>query len=133
GGIGGVRAFKVSAKSGPVAAIRVVEGSEELMMISAGGIVIRTPIETISERTGRATSGVILMNLRDGDRLAAIAILEPSPNGNGDDGGAVEELDEEALAALPTQSDVEAGKAEATADDDDASDEDGDEVDSDED
>jgi DNA gyrase subunit A len=104
-GIGGVRAFKVSAKTGPVAAIRVVEGSEELMMISAGGIVIRTPIETISERTGRATSGVILMNLRDGDRLAAIAILEPSPNGNGDDhpGEPVGEEDEAVLSALPTQ------------------------------
>jgi DNA gyrase subunit A len=85
-GIGGVRAIKTTAKTGPVAAARVVQGHEELMMISAGGIVIRTPLETISERAGRATSGVILMNLRDGDRLAAIAILEPSPNG-GDDGG----------------------------------------------
>src|SRR5215469_2888237 len=84
-GIGGVRAIRTTPKTGPVAAARVVEGYEELMMISAGGIVIRTPLETISERTGRATSGVILMNLRDGDRLAAIAILEPSPNGNGDD------------------------------------------------
>jgi len=74
-------------------------------MISAGGIVIRTPIETISERTGRATSGVILMNLRDGDRLAAIAILEPSPNGNGDDHSAepVAEEHEGVLAALPTE------------------------------
>src|SRR5947207_13879652 len=85
------------------------------MMISAGGIVIRTPLETISERTGRATSGVILMNLREGDRLAAIAILEPSTNGNGDDNGAEsladvaeETLDEEALAAVPKQSDIEA-------------------------
>lgn len=50
-------------------------------MISAGGIVIRTAIETISERTGRSTSGVILMRLQSGDRLAAIALLEPSANG----------------------------------------------------
>src|SRR5437762_1365696 len=113
-GIGGVRAIKTTPKTGPVAAARVVQGHEELMMISAGGIVIRTPLETVSERTGRATSGVILMNLRDGDRLAAIAILEPSSNG--DDGGAGEsaegegvgegdvdlviEADAEALAAL---------------------------------
>src|SRR5204862_130124 len=84
------------------------QGYEELMMISAGGIVIRTPLENISERLGRATSGVILMNLREGDRLAAIAILEPSANGNGDDDGAngsaelsdVSAIDEEALAAL---------------------------------
>src|SRR3984893_6053620 len=86
-GIGGVRAIKTTSKTGPLAAARVVQGHEGLMMISAQGIVIRTPLETISERAGRATSGVILMNLREGDRLAAIAILEPSPNGNGDDNG----------------------------------------------
>jgi hypothetical protein len=44
--------------------------------------VIRTAIDTISERTGRSTSGVILMRLQAGDRLAAIALLEPSPNGD---------------------------------------------------
>jgi hypothetical protein len=102
------------------------------MMISAGGIVIRTPIETISERTGRATSGVILMNLRDGDRLAAIAILEPSPNGNGDDhpGEPVAEEDEAVLAALPTQ--VEEVVDEEDDDDDDSDEDDDANVDSDE-
>jgi DNA gyrase subunit A len=90
-GIGGVRAIKTTSKTGPVAGARVVEGYEELMMISANGIVIRMGIESISERTGRSTGGVILMRLDDGDRLAAMAILEPSPNGNGngDDGGVV--------------------------------------------
>src|SRR5262249_18189757 len=81
-GIGGVRALKTTAKTGNVAAARVVQGYEELMMISANGMVVRTAIETISERAGRLTSGVRLMNLREGDRLAAIAILEPS-NGDG--------------------------------------------------
>lgn len=123
-GIGGVRAIRTTAKTGPVAAARVVQGHEELMMISAQGIVIRTPLETISERTGRATSGVILMNLRDGDRLAAIAILEPSTNGDGGNGAPVAEdgsevdaqevADEEALAALPSQADIEASEAEAS-------------------
>jgi DNA gyrase subunit A len=121
-GIGGVRAIRTTDKTGPVAAARVVHGYEELMMISAGGIVIRTPLETISERAGRATSGVILMNLRDGDRLAAIALLEPQVNGNGGDNGdegvsAVVEDDEESdpalAAALPTQSDIVASDLDA--------------------
>ncbi len=126
-GIGGVRAIRITGKTGPVAAARVVQGDEELMMMSAGGIVIRTAIETISEHTGRSTSGVRVMNLRDGDRLAAIAILEPSTNGNGgddesetaDDGEPVAEevVDEEALAALPTQADIDASEAEAAAED----------------
>jgi DNA gyrase subunit A len=122
-GIGGVRAIRTTTRTGPVAAARVVHGDEELMMISAGGIVIRTPLDTISERAGRATSGVILMNLRDGDRLAAIAILEPTSNGNGDDPEAaevdadVEAVDDDALAALPSQSDIETSEAEAAAED----------------
>ena len=127
-GIGGVRAIRITSKTGAVAAARVVHGDEELMMISAGGIVIRTPLETMREHAGRMTSGVIMMNLREGDRLAAIAILEPSSNGNGDDPTAADEedleavvddeaVDDEALAALPTSSDIEASEAEAAADD----------------
>jgi hypothetical protein len=121
-----------------VAAARVVHGFEELMMISAGGIVIRTPLETISERAGRATSGVILMNLRDGDRLAAIAILEPSTNGNGDDPDAldspgVEVIDEDVLSALPSQSDIAASEAEAEDDVEDVSDDEEDALDADDD
>src|SRR5579864_7265685 len=127
-GIGGVRAIRTTPKTGPVATARVVQGYEELMMISAQGIVIRTPLETISERTGRATSGVILMNLRDGDRLAAIAILEPSPNGDGGNGESISSDDEpvdedavvdddEALSALPTQADIDASVVEASAED----------------
>src|SRR6202521_2238880 len=99
-GIGGVRAIKTTSKTGPVAAARVVQGFEELMMISAQGIVVRTAIETISERTGRLTAGVKLMNVRDGDRLAAIAILEPS-NGNGGGDGAESAADEDGTGAEP--------------------------------
>src|SRR5215470_2577061 len=51
-GIGGVRAIKTTSKTGPVAGARVVQGFEELMMISAGGMVVRTAIDSISEHTG---------------------------------------------------------------------------------
>src|SRR5207245_10247042 len=69
-GIGGVRAINTTSKTGPVAAARVVHGYEEAMMISAGRIVIRSPLETISQRSGRGASGVILMSVRAGERLA---------------------------------------------------------------
>jgi DNA gyrase subunit A len=108
-GIGGVRAIRTTAKTGPVAAARVVHGHEELMMISANGIVIRTAIEYISERSGRSTGGVILMRLDDGDSLAAIAILEPSPNGN--NGG-----DEPAVVATATPTDTVTDVAEEEVD-----------------
>ncbi|HEV7664404.1 MAG TPA: DNA gyrase subunit A [Chloroflexota bacterium] len=125
-GIGGVRAIRTTAKTGPVAAARVVEGYEELMMISAGGIVVRVAIDSINEYSGRLTSGVRVMNVKEGDRLAAIAILEPEVNGNGgDDDSAVidpdadTEADPALLAALPSAADAEAS---AAADDDDADD-----------
>jgi DNA gyrase subunit A len=128
-GIGGVRAIKTSSKTGSVAAARVVHGFEELMMMSAGGMVVRIAIDTITERTGRLTSGVKVMNLRDNDRLVAIAILEPSPNGNGDDqsGEPLGEEDAAVLAVLPSTAEQLADE-----DDDDSADEDVDEEDSEE-
>ncbi len=117
-GIGGVRAFKSTSKTGPVAAARVVHGHEELMMISSNGIVIRTAIDTISEQAGRMTSGVRLMRLDQGDAVAAISILEPSPNGNGHGGPELlsdvpinADEPEVAAAALP----AEAGSLPGTA------------------
>ncbi len=117
-GIGGVRAFKSTAKTGRVAGARVVHGYEELMMISAGGMVVRTAIETISEQSGRSTSGVRLMNVREGDRLAAIAILEPSPNGGGDDSESLTDVPiaaeepEVAVASTPAEAGVPEGAEE---------------------
>jgi len=130
-GIGGVRAIKTTEKTGPVKAARVVYGHEELMMISANGIVIRTAIETISERSGRSTSGVILMRVGQGDEVAAIAVLEPSANG-GDEPSAADidngdEPDGE-TAAIPADAD----DVEDTIEEDEA-DEEADEVDEDED
>jgi DNA gyrase subunit A len=120
-GIGGVRAIRTTAKTGPVAAARVVHGDEELMMSSAGGIIVRIAIDSINEYSGRLTSGVKVMNVKEGDRVAAIAILEPSANGNGDDDpdhvAADEPLDAEALASvIPSTEAVEAELAEEEAD-----------------
>lgn len=77
-GGGGIRALKVTSRTGPVAAARIVKPVEELVIISAAGLVIRTPVESIS-RQGRDTQGVSVMHLRDGDRVASISLT----NGNG--------------------------------------------------
>src|SRR6266545_600951 len=78
GGVGGVMALKVSEKSGPIATARVVNGTEEAMVTSASGIVLRTPVASISVQ-GRQAGGVALMNLKTGDRVACVALL----NGHG--------------------------------------------------
>ncbi len=70
----GVRTFKVIAKTGRVVAARVVYPSDELMLISAKGIVIRTSVESISVQ-GRATQGVGVMKVEQGDWVASIGCL----------------------------------------------------------
>jgi DNA gyrase subunit A len=73
-GTGGQKTLNITKKTGPVATAQVVHGDEELMMISASGIVIRTELSTISQQ-GRASQGVAVMNLKANDRVACIAVL----------------------------------------------------------
>lgn len=73
-GGGGVRTFKVVSKTGRVVAARVVYPSDELMLISAKGIVIRTSVESIPIQ-GRGTQGVAVMRVEQGDSVASIGCL----------------------------------------------------------
>jgi DNA gyrase subunit A len=69
----GVITSKVTAKTGPVATARVISNKDnDLMIISAGGVVIRTDVSTIHV-AGRATQGVRVMNLGEGDSVVAVA------------------------------------------------------------
>ena len=75
---GGVRTFKIAAETGEVAAARVVLLSEQVMIISAEGIVTRTPVKEKDPRQGitlqgRSTQGVRLMKLDAGDEVVAVA------------------------------------------------------------
>jgi DNA gyrase subunit A len=69
----GVITLKVTAKTGQVAAARVIgERDSDLMIISAGGVVIRMDVGNII-RGGRATQGRRMMNLDEGDTVVAVA------------------------------------------------------------
>jgi DNA gyrase subunit A len=81
----GVATLNVTKKTGLVAAARVIRGDEELMLISANGIVIRTGLDDILPK-GRKTQGVTVMNLRENDRVACIAVIDTA-NGDGPDNG----------------------------------------------
>jgi DNA gyrase subunit A len=78
-GIQGMMAIKVNDRSGPVACARVVHGTEEAMVISSAGTVLRTLVSTVSIQ-GRPAQGVAFMSLRPGERVACVALL----NGNGE-------------------------------------------------
>jgi len=68
----GVKNIICSKRNGKVVAIKSVEDSDELMLISKYGIMIRVPAKDISV-VGRATQGVIIMDLDEGDKVAAVA------------------------------------------------------------
>ena len=82
----GILTFKVTDKTGKVAASLVVEREHDIMLISEKGIVIRTTLDEIRV-TGRNTQGVTVMKLEPGDQVASVAYLNPrgGGNGNGDD------------------------------------------------
>jgi DNA gyrase subunit A len=73
----GVKTFKLTAETNSVAVARVVTPSQEVMIISADGIVIRTPVREPDPKKGitiqgRSTQGVRLMRLDDGDKVVAV-------------------------------------------------------------
>jgi len=71
---GGVVTLSRSTRdlTGPVAAARVVGAEDDLTIISSGGIVLRTKMKQIKQ-TGRATMGVRVINLKEGETVASVA------------------------------------------------------------
>jgi DNA gyrase subunit A len=89
----GVKTITLTENKGALAGALVVREHEELLFISAGGMVQRTPVRGIN-RYGRASQGVRLMNLKDDDTVSAVALVAesdeegvaaatPPPPGNG--------------------------------------------------
>ncbi|MGA7670404.1 MAG: DNA gyrase subunit A [Nitrolancea sp.] len=70
-GGGGVSAMKLSKRNGALAAARVVDESDSVMLVTERGMIIHVPARQISQ-IGRATQGVSVMRLADGDRVASI-------------------------------------------------------------
>ncbi|HEY7966133.1 MAG TPA: DNA gyrase subunit A [Solirubrobacteraceae bacterium] len=81
----GVKTITLTENKGALAGALVVREHEELVFVSAGGMVQRTPVRGIN-RYGRASQGVRLMNLKDDDTVSAVALVAES---SGDEGEAV--------------------------------------------
>ena len=73
----GIRNYMVTDKTGPVVGMKVVDGTEDLLLVTAAGILIRTPVENIRV-AGRATQGVIVMRFKEeGDQVISLALADP--------------------------------------------------------
>ena len=75
GGIG-IKNYMVTDKTGGVVGMKVVDGGEDLLLITQSGIMLRTAVENIRS-AGRATQGVIVMRFKEeGDRVIAMALTD---------------------------------------------------------
>ena len=92
GGLG-IRNYMVTDKTGPVVGIKVVDGSEDIIVVTQSGTLIRTDVDGI-RLAGRSTQGVIVMRFKEeGDQVIALALADKAP--------------EEAAANIDTSTDVE--------------------------
>jgi DNA gyrase subunit A len=70
-GTQGVKAIQTSDRNGLVVAAKLVNEEDEIMLITTGGVLIRTRVKEIRE-LGRATQGVTLINLGEGEKLSGL-------------------------------------------------------------
>ena len=71
----GVKALNVTEKNGNIVSFKIIDSTEDLMIITNSGIIIRLPIEQIST-TGRVAQGVKLINLKDEQKVSTVALIQ---------------------------------------------------------
>ena len=76
-GAKGVKTLNITDKTGPLVAIKAVTDDNDLMIITKSGLTIRVDMSEL-RLTGRATQGVRLINLREGDAIAAVSPVSKS-------------------------------------------------------
>ncbi len=89
----GVKCYKIIEKTGNVVGMKILSRENEVMMINTDGIIIQMPCRDISI-LGRVTSGVKLMDLKNGITIASIAKVRESSKNENEEGS--EEVSEEA-------------------------------------
>jgi len=71
----GMKNYNITDKTGPVAAVKVVYDTDDVLVVSDDGVIIRMEAAGISE-LGRATQGVRIMRLSDGARVISVALTD---------------------------------------------------------
>jgi DNA gyrase subunit A len=108
-GTKGVLTVKLTTKKGGLAGALIVREHQDLLFISENGMVQRTPAGGISQM-GRATQGVRVMNLREDDRVSAVALVVESGAAVEENGGS-ENGASDGVAASAPNAEPEAAKA----------------------
>jgi len=80
GGVG-LKTIQITDKNGPMVAVKTVDGSEDLMLMTINGMLIRMDVNDIS-LIGRSTQGVRLIRLGDDELVATVAKVEKEEESN---------------------------------------------------
>jgi DNA gyrase subunit A len=97
----GVKTINITEKTGQLISIKNVKDNDDLMIINKSGIAIRIPVSSLRVM-GRATQGVRLINLKDGDEIAAVAKVEAFEDLEGGEADTDESLSQDAQNAPET-------------------------------
>ncbi len=101
GGVG-IKNYMITEKTGPIVGVKVVDGSEDLLVVTQAGILIRTHVDAIKQ-CGRSTQGVIVMRFKEeGDKVISLALAEREENSE-----ASEEVRSEETAPSESETPVE--------------------------
>ena len=84
-GTQGMIAIQTSERNGKVVAATLASAEEEIMLITSGGVLIRTRVNEIREM-GRSTQGVTLINLAEGEKLSGLQTIMDRDDENGENG-----------------------------------------------
>ena len=74
----GVKTLNITEKNGTITSFKTVDNTKDLIIITNEGIIIRLSVDSISEMS-RVTQGVKLINLRDGQKVSSISIVDSEP------------------------------------------------------
>ena len=80
----GVKALNVTEKNGNIVSFKMVNGDEDLIIITDSGMIIRMPLNQVSS-TGRVAQGVKLINLKDNQKVSTIAVIEHNEESNNEE------------------------------------------------
>lgn len=72
----GILTYRVTGRTGNIIGARTVDGSEDVVLITSKGVIIRIKVKDVST-LGRATQGVTLIRTNDGSKVVAIEVIEP--------------------------------------------------------
>jgi len=99
-GTKGMIAIQTTARNGKVVGAVLVNPTDEIMLITTGGVLVRTRVSEIREM-GRATQGVTLINVDDGSMLSGVRrVVESDADEDGDD---VDSVGNDTTAANPDE------------------------------